>query len=239
MKRSLLVWIWLIIPALAAAFHFGPGQAALGRDRAAEFLSAARRAETDEQWAAAVAAYDRAIDAVPATGPTRSRLWILQARSEARIHAGDLPEAIEDFRDLLAKAQESGAGAELEASLRESLASAHYHAAWLMRLEGAERSEWTAQSDEARQHFRWLAENAPAGSAGVREGHLKNLEATLRLAQMDLSELQGLPLPKKCSNCSNCSQKCRSQKESRQQPKSQKKDARGAGQNVRPTGSGS
>lgn len=239
MKRPVLVWIWLLVPALVAALHFGPGQASLGRDKAAWFLSEARSSEAKEQWTAAIAAYDRAIEALPAEGGVEARLRILQARSEARILAGDLPEAIEDLRQLLSKALESGVDAGLAGSLRESLASAQYHAAWLMRLEGAERSEWTAQNDDARQHFRWLAENAPAEGTGAREGHLKNLEATLRLAQMDISELQGLPLPKKCSNCRNCSQKCRSQKESRQQPKSEKKDARSAGQAVRPTGFGS
>ena len=239
MKRPVLIWIWLLVPALVAAFHFGPGQASFGRDKAAGFLSVARRAEAQEKWTAAIAAYDRAIEALPREGSAEARLRILQARSEARILVGDLPEAIEDLRELLSKAQGSEVGPELAASLRESLASAQYHAAWLMRLEGAERSEWTAQNDDARQHFRWLAENAPAERAGARGGHLKNLEATLRLAQMDISELQGLPLPKKCSNCNNCSQKCRSQKESRQQAKSENKDARNGAQAVRPTGHGS
>jgi hypothetical protein len=58
---------------------------------------------------------------------------------------------------------------------------------------------------------------------------------------MDLSELQGLPLPKKCQGCKNCSQKCRSQKESRCKNPGDKKeeDARKAGVGKRPEGTGS
>ena len=49
----------------------------------------------------------------------------------------------------------------------------------------------------------------------VAVGHEQNLEATIRLARMDLSELKGLPLPKECNGNGNCAGKCRKQKESR------------------------
>ena len=55
---------------------------------------------------------------------------------------------------------------------------------------------------------------------------------------MDLSELQGQPLPKQCSGCKNVSQKCRSQSQSKCENKGEKekKDARGAGFNEVPKG---
>jgi hypothetical protein len=67
-----------------------------------------------------------------------------------------------------------------------------------MRLEGASTDEWTVEVENARQHFRLLAEeNLPHGKEAARP-YQENLEATVRLARMDLSELQGLPLPKFC-----------------------------------------
>ena len=122
-----------------------------------------------------------------------------------------------------------------------------YYAAWLMRLEGACADEWTLETEQARQHFRLLAEDAQAHGEPAAK-HQENLEATIRLARMDLSELKGLPLPKECQNCSNCSGKCRSQRESRSKVPKKSDDARqevqeekqkSAGQNDRPEGSGS
>jgi hypothetical protein len=57
---------------------------------------------------------------------------------------------------------------------------------------------------------------------------------------MDLSEVQALPLPKKCQGCKNVCSKCRGQKKSNK-PKNMKKteDARGASVGKRPDGKGS
>jgi hypothetical protein len=93
------------------------------------------------------------------------------------------------------------------------LASAQYYAGWLMRLEGATTQEWLAETEQSRQNFRLLAEQTEKDTV-ISEGYRKNLEAVIRLERMDLSELQGLPLPKQCQGCKNCSQKCRSQRES-------------------------
>jgi hypothetical protein len=91
-----------------------------------------------------------------------------------------------------------------------------------------------------------LSENAIArGDAKGAGEHEKNLEATIRLARMDLSELKGLPLPKECQGNCNCAGKCRKQKESRSKVPKKGQDARqeiskdkakGAGANDRPDG---
>src|SRR5215470_19533545 len=96
------------------------------------------------------------------------------------------------------------------------------------------------ETELARQNFRLLAEESQKEPA-LRLDYEKNLEATIRLERMDLSELQGLPLPKQCQGCKNCSQKCRSQRASKCQNPSEKekKDARGAGVGKRPEGTGS
>ncbi len=239
MKRRWFVMLWLALPVALAAYHFGPGRALMGADRGAERLAAARKAEAAEDWQGAVDAYGEALAWMP-SGATEARARVRLAQARARVFTGELPEAMQDMEGLLTEVLRGPGEGALARAVRGELASAQYHAAWLMRLEGAERQEWTAQTDMARQNFRLLAEHAKASEDAGAAGHQKNLEASIRLAQMDLSELQGLPLPKQCSGCKNCSQKCRSQRESRQKdgPK-EPKDARGGQQNVRPVGSGS
>jgi hypothetical protein len=65
-----------------------------------------------------------------------------------------------------------------------------------MRLEGYQREDWEPEIEAARQNFSLLAEQAEAGgdAAGARR-HEEDLESAVRLARMDLAELQGLPLP--------------------------------------------
>ena len=128
--------------------------------------------------------------------------------------------------------------------VRSTLAKGQYYASWLMRLEGAEEAEWKIENESARQHYKWLEEKAAEkGDVEATQMYQKNLETVIRLARMDLSELQGLPLPKECSSCKNCSQKRRKQRESRsKKPKEGEeppKDARSAGSGQRPDESGS
>ena len=111
--------------------------------------------------------------------------------------------------------------------------------AWLMRLEGATEEEWVPTAENARQHFRYLAESAQTkGDTADRE----NLAASVRLLRMDLSELESLPLPSFCQGCKNVCQECRSQCQSKARSKKKGKgekkpeDARGATFNTIPTG---
>jgi hypothetical protein len=154
------------------------------------------------------------------------------------MHAGELPEAISDLDTLLVEMLKGGATAKLSEEVRSELATAQYYAAWLMRLEGASTDEWTVQSENARQHFRLLAEEKLQSDAPAAKTHQENLEATIRLARMDLSELQGMPLPGFCKGCKNVSQKCRSQCECKSQKpaENEKKDARSAGSGERRRG---
>ncbi len=101
-----------------------------------------------------------------------------------------------------------------------------------MRVEGAARDEWMPVAEEARQHFRLLAESATPELAAAAA---RNLEATLRLQRMDLSELQGLPLPKKCQGCKNLSQRQRKQRQNpgRQQSQGQQQKPADARQEIR------
>ncbi len=239
MKRKLLITGWLLLPIVMLAYHYGPGQKGLARDRAAGQVREARAAEAAGDWGKAYEAWGKALAALPAED-VGDRWRVRLAQADARVWLGELPESIQDLEALLAEVQKGGDRG-LETEVRSALAANDYYVGWLMRLEGAEAAEWTLPVEEARQHFRWLAESADtAGDGKAAEDHRKNLEAVIRLARMDLSELQGLPLPKKCAGCQNCSQKCRSQRESQAKKPSEKKDdARKAGAGKRPDGAGS
>lgn len=235
MRKTILFALWLLVPVALLAYHFGPGQNRLGAERAARKIAEARQLEAAEQWPEAAQAWADALTDTPADKTTQ-RLQIQLAQANARIYAGELPEAMDQMEQLLAEAQSAKAEAGLQREIRSSLASSRYYAAWLMRLEGGTTEEWLQQAESARQHFRLLAEETKGTASAA--SYEKNLEATVRLEQMDLSELQGLPLPKKCSGSKNVCQKCRSQSQSKcenPEPK-EKKDARGAGFNNMPKG---
>jgi hypothetical protein len=214
MRKKLLIAVWLLVPVVLLAVHYGPGQKSLARDRAAEKIAAAQKAALAENWAGAVELYSEALALLPNDDlKTRHQLRLTQAN--ARIYTGELPEAKADLETLLADAQKNHTPATLVDEIRANLASAEYYASWLMRLEGAATEEWMAETESARQHFRLLAEQTQAhGTKALATDYQKNLEAAIRLELMDLSELKGLPLPKQCQNCSNCSGKCRKQRES-------------------------
>lgn len=237
MHRKLFLYCWLLTPVALLAFHYGPGQAGLARDEAARQLAVARDLEAKEDWRGAMTAYAEALGKLPATDQA-SRWQLRLAQSKARMHSGELPEAIADQQGLLAEMEKGGAAREQIDEVRANLGIAEYYAGWLMRLEGAATDEWTVEVDNARQHFRLLAEDKLGTGSAAAKGHQENLEATIRLARMDLSELEGMPLPKFCQGCKNVGQKCRSQCQSKAKKPAEKqpKDARGAGTGERPRG---
>ena len=237
MKKNLLIFLWALAPVALLAFHFGPGQAGIAREEARASIQAALDFEADEQWQQAIDAYNNALAALPETETTK-RQQLQLARANARIHVGELPEAMFAMERLLVETAE-GEDRELEAKVRASLASAQYYTGWLMRLELAEKKEWKEPLEKARQNFRLLAEQTAKVDAKASGDHQNNLEALVRLARMHLSEVQALPLPKKCEGNKNVCSKCRGQKKSNK-PKDMKKksDARGASVGKRPAGTG-
>ena len=107
--------------------------------------------------------------------------------------------------------------------VQEKLADAKYYMTWRMRLEGLPQEEWEPEIESARQHFRLLAEKGSASN----ERYQEKLESSIRLARMDLTELQGQPLPGCCNGC--CSGKC--DKPGKKPSKKEPKDSRAAGGN--------
>ncbi len=217
--------LWFLIPVGLAAWHFGPGQPQLARDKAGDLLHRAETAEVNQEWAEAAVLYSQAAAELPESDQAqRNRLQVLQARS--RIRSGELLEGQEQLEKLLALLSNEPAGSlALETDAFHELATASYYAAWIMRLEGATAEEWKPEAETARQLFRFLAERAEQGGDDDAETFQKNLENTIRLEQMDLSTLRAKPPPKKCCcNCKNLSQRKRKQCQSKCQGKGPNKE---------------
>lgn len=213
MKRRMFWIAWALVPVALIALHFSAGPRLMAHDRAGAVIRAGLVAVDDAAWADAASAFgaakgnlaqDEHADAV--------NLAILEAK--ARIQAGELTEAQADLETLL-EDEEATANPdpELITQLRNEVGTAAYFSAWLMRLDGASADEWKPETEKARQQFRLLSEEAGAKNDPKAETFKKNLEAVIKLQQMDLSILQALPLPKKCPNgCNSLCQKKRDQR---------------------------
>lgn len=233
--RLFLLLCWLSVPVLAWAYHLGPGQERLRLDETDRLLTEARQAVEGQDFQLARMIYGDALAALPAERRAESA-QIQVELAKTQIESGMLPEARYALESLLEELQdESGNDAALVQQTRSALAQSQYLMTWLMRLEGQPAEVWEPEAEAARQHYRYLAEQALAASdEAAAEQHQHDLEATIRLARMDLAELQGLKIPSQCKGC--CSGQCKKPGKKQGQKKSPKK---GAGSNLGPLPDGS
>jgi len=237
--RPILLFAWLMLPIGFGAYHYGPGQDRLILDDAATELAAGEEDLAAQQPAAAVKQFDAALALIPEERTAETRRVRLE-RAKARMQAQQLPAAYDELTILVDEmTADSDSNPELLADARQSLASAQYFLTWLMRLEGASRDLWEPEIEAARQNYRLLAEQADASDdEQAAEGHRKDLEAAIRLARMDLSDLQALAIPSQCKGC--CSGQCQCKgKGKKKSKKDGDKKARGAGSGPPPDGRGS
>ncbi len=122
--------------------------------------------------------------------------------AKAKLNASKLVEARKELKDLVKELSEDPTTADdpVASALLDETRAAHansqYYWTWLMRLEGAPRTEWEPEVEVARQTYRLLAEEAEGrGETKMALSHMEDMEASLKLARLDLEELQGLPLP--------------------------------------------
>lgn len=209
MNRSLIA-LWLTLPVAAYAYHMGPGQEHMRLDEVAALIESAdfhvaeaeRIAAIDgdeadvEEWTSAEADYAEALDLMPAGRVPEIRRLKLE-RAKAQMFISKLPIANGTLAGMVTELQDDPtAHPELLADVQRTFATSQYYMTWLQRLEGAPREEWEPRIDSARQTFKLLASRAEAGTDQRKtEEAREDLESTIRLARMDLSELQGLPLP--------------------------------------------
>jgi tetratricopeptide (TPR) repeat protein len=234
--RKLAILIWLLIPVAAGAYHYGPGQRDLKLDQADLYIAAAESAVAQGVWADAVTNYQKALENIPESMTLETYQLRLEL-NKARLQDKGLADAYQDLEILVEElAADSSASPELLADARATMANSQYYMTWLKRLEGLPADEWQPDIESARQTYALLAEQAVAsGNTSALEQNKKDLEATIRLARMDLGELQGLPLPKCCQGCCSCKCKKPSMKVGKKKPE----DARGASSGPPPDGEGS
>jgi hypothetical protein len=193
--RMLLLVGWLLLPLGVGIWHYGPGQDRVRLDEVAGLLAEAERHAAVGEWADAVEKYEEALKRLPADRVAEVRRVRLE-RAKAQMLARQLPAAHADLKVLVEELKDGGADGALLAEAREALANSQYYMTWLMRLEGQPRDLWEPEIESARQTYRLLAEQASAqGNDTKVKKNREDLEASVRLARMDLGELQGLPLP--------------------------------------------
>ncbi len=234
MRITLLI-LWLTVPLAFAAYHYGPGQDRLKKDDAAAFLKDARSTAPDDE-AAAIEKLEGALAALPESAVAESR-QIRFSLAKARMEGPDLPRGHDELASLLRElTADPTADQGLKNDTQSALATAKYYMTWLMRLEGLGEEEWMPEIEASRQHFRSLAEQAEkTGDAMVLATAKGNLENAIKLARMDLTDLEGQPLPKCCKCCKSGKCKSKSPPKNPQKPE----DSRKAGSGPPPDGSGS
>ncbi len=191
--RKRLVIIWLAVFGLMLWFHYTRGQLLLAHEAAGGQIAAAQKAVTAKQWAIATVAYQKALADLPDDAAHHiDRMQLMLEIDKSQIPQDHLIDAIHSLGDRLKHAEEEGnVSPDVTADMRRELASMHYYAGWILRLQGAPAVNWTIETQQARQMFKYLAE---AGGTSA-EQDARNLEDAVRLERMDLAELRGKPLP--------------------------------------------
>ena len=192
MKIALLT-LWLLVPLGFAAWHYGPGQDHLERDDARVLIEKAEAAIAKEDYPEAIKNWSEAIGKLPNDEIHLSRRLELEI-AKAKMHDAKLPEAREELAELMIRLDEDpGSDPALRDETRAALANSRYYMTYLMKLEGLPDSAWEPEIEAARQEYKLLAENATDST--LAKSSADDLEAAIRLARMDPSELYGLPIP--------------------------------------------
>lgn len=194
--RILLVVAWLFVGLGGLIYHYGPGQEQLEIDKVSGLLKDARHLVDDQEWSEAVDAFDVVLAELPGDKVEESRRVTLEL-AKAQMMAAQLPKARENLQGLLSDLRDDGCeDEEFVANVQSTLANSQYYTTWLMRLEGLPEEEWMPEIEAARQHYTQLTKKAEtSGDDKLLSTSLEDLESSIRLARMDLSDLQALPLP--------------------------------------------
>jgi hypothetical protein len=194
MKRWLLL-VWILIPLPVIVWHFGGGQEWLARDRAHGLLREAQQAERRQAWPEAEMFYKEAANHVKSSEPhVRTQVEIALART--RYRQGGAVDSIDLIDRVISDRNFGKQPAAQQREARELAGRIHYYAAWVLRLEGAQRDLWMEEAELARQNFRMLSEQTLAvGQTNYSLLQQTNLESAVRLQRMSLTELMARPLP--------------------------------------------
>lgn len=194
--RSLFVVGWLCLGLAGLIYHLGPGVELRAKDRADQLARMAAEEATSGKWKLAVDNFDEALLSLPDGCDSVARRLRLE-KAKVQMMSAQLPEAHDALPSLLAEIKsEEPSNFKLINETQSVLASSQYYMTWLMRLEGLTKDEWGPEIEAARQNYRVVAQSAEAlGDVELAHQRQEDLEAAIRLARLDLSELQALPLP--------------------------------------------
>lgn len=188
--RILLATLWLLVPLGIAAYHYGPGQQQLALDQTEDYLAQAREAVSDEEWGEAIEAYQKALSKLPKGEKNTSRRIQLEI-AKAKMQNAALPEARKELVGLVSEINDDPHASEaLKEDALSTLANARYYMTYLMKLEGLPASDWEPEIEAARQEYKLLAQTGKN-----RAKHQLDLDAAIRLARAEPTELYGLPIP--------------------------------------------
>jgi tetratricopeptide (TPR) repeat protein len=195
--RNILLVSWLVLPIGAWAYHEGPGQDRMALEKTDAVLVQAHAAADAGRFADAVRHYENALKELPQDAEAFDKRVVQRLQLElgkARMQASGLEDARTELATLVEQLQSDENGdKELLRDARQALARAQFYRTWLMRLEGLPRETWEPEVEAARQNWRLLAEQATSKEdAAVHQG---DVEAAIRLARLEIEDLQGLPLP--------------------------------------------
>lgn len=194
--RILLIVSWLFVGLAGVIYHYGPGQEKMELERIDTMMQDARNSVQSENWAEAVEQFDAVLAELPAEKKTEARGLTLE-KAKAQMMAAELPKARESLQTLLDEVrQDDEADPRFIAEVQSTLANSQYYMTWLMRLEGRPEEEWRPEIEAARQHYTQLAKTADEiGDNHLATRSAEDLESSIRLARMELRQLQALPLP--------------------------------------------
>ena len=153
--------------------------------------------EANVEFAKAIEKFDEAIQKLPKEREREIQRIRLE-KAKALFSSQQNPTARTELEALLDELTEEQPGSQdqlLIADTREALAASQFYMTWLMRIEGLPRETWEPEAARARQNYQVLAESAQKIGGTVEKKAKEDLEAAVRLALVELDDLQGLPLP--------------------------------------------
>ncbi len=240
--RTMLILSWVLIPFFLGAYHYGPGQELIKLDNVDKRIKAAKQASEKDDWETAVLLYNEALPMIPSDRVKETQQLRLE-RDKAMMFNGQLPDAYLDLQALLNElTDEKEPDKEQLKQTRSAMANAEYYVTWTLRLEGVGKQGWEPIIESARQNYRLLAENAAqSGNKKELKEQQENLEAVIRLANIGMTDLQGIPIPKQCKGKGCCNGVCnkKGKKKGKGKGKKKPKDNRGASSGSPPDKSGS
>lgn len=190
--RKLLLFGWLMLLPIGGVYHLMAGPSHREVDAIGDTLAQARELVKQDKWPESLPKYQEALEQIP-TDMELEQQRVRLEYAQAKMNAAKLPEAHAELKTLLDELlEDKQRDSSLERSVRESLANSQFYMTWLMRLEGLPAEKWEPEIESARQNYRMLAETAVGHDT---ERQKENVEAAIRLARLDLGDLQGLPLP--------------------------------------------